>query len=76
MGDLFVDIDMETDGVYEQQMKKAVDLYFSVEPFKSLRELYDIVTIKAVSKHNILNKESAFSTNTDNIFFLVILTSA
>lgn len=69
MGDLFVDIDMETDGVYEQQMKKAVDLYFSVEPFKSLRELYDIVTIKAVSKHNILNKESAFSTNTDNIFF-------
>lgn len=64
MGDLFVDTDMETNGVYETKVKEAVEYYFSIEPFKSLRELYDIVSIKAVSKHSQLNEECAFSTNT------------
>lgn len=65
MGDLFVDTDMGTDGLYETKVREAVEHYFSVEPFRTLRELYDIISIKAVSKHNVLNEECAFSTNTE-----------
>lgn len=70
MGDLFVDTDMNPEGVYETRMKEAMEHYFSMEPFGSLREYFDVVAIKAVSKHNQLNQECAFSTNTKsgNIF--------
>lgn len=62
MGDLFVDTDMEDGGVYETAMKKAMEGYFSIEPFKSLRDYFDVVTIKAVSKHDWMSGESAFET--------------
>lgn len=60
MGDAFVDTDMEYGGKYETMMKKAMERYFSVEPFKSLREYYDVVCIKAVSKNDWIGKETAF----------------
>lgn len=60
MGDAFVDTDMEAGGKYETMMKKAMESYFSVEPFKSLREYYDVVCIKAVSKNDWIGKETAF----------------
>ena len=71
MGDLFVDTDMNPEGAYESRMKEAMEHYFSMEPFGSLREYFDVVAIKAVSKHNQLNQECAFSTNTrsGNIFY-------
>ena len=71
MGDLFVDTDMNPEGAYESRMKEALEHYFSMEPFGSLREYFDVVAIKAVSKHNQLNQECAFSTNTrsGNIFY-------
>ena len=71
MGDLFVDTDMNPEGVYETRMKEAMEHYFSIEPFGSLREYFDVVAIKAVSKHSQLNQECAFSTNTrsGNIFY-------
>ena len=64
MGDFFVDTDMNPGGVYETKMKEAMEYYFSIEPFLSLREYFDVIGIKAVSKHNQINYESAFSTNT------------
>lgn len=60
MGDAFVDTDMEYGGKYETMMRKAMERYFSVEPFKSLREYYDVVCIKAVSKNDWIGKETAF----------------
>ena len=50
MGDQFVDTDMENDGLYETKMKETMEHYFSIEPFKSLRELFDVIMIKAVSE--------------------------
>ena len=61
MGDLFVDTDMKSGGVYENRMQEAMEHYFSIEPFKSLREYFDVVGIKAVSKHNQIDFECAFS---------------
>lgn len=69
MGDLFVDTDMESGGKYETMMKKAVENYFSVEPFKSLREYYDVVSIKAVSKNDLMSGESAFETKWTTQFY-------
>lgn len=62
MGDQFVDTDMVPGGFYEIKAKEAVEYYFSIEPFRSLRELFDIILIKTVSKNNQMSGETAFST--------------
>jgi len=49
LGDGFVDKEMETGGVYEQYMKNEIDIFFGYEPYKSLRNRFNIYTVKAVS---------------------------
>lgn len=39
-----------------------MEAYFLLEPFKSLRDYYDVIMIKAVSKNNIMGKETVFGT--------------
>lgn len=63
MGDLFVDLDMEPNGLYETVMRESMETFFSVEPTKSLRELFDVYCIKAVSKNDYFGGETAFSTD-------------
>lgn len=62
MGDAFIDVDMESGGKYETMMKKAMESYFSIEPFNSLREYYDVIGIKAVSKNDAIGLETVFET--------------
>lgn len=52
MGDLFVDKDMEPGGVYESTMRDAMEMLFSVEPFTSLRDRFNIYVVKVVAKNN------------------------
>ena len=61
MGDLFVDTDIQN-GIYERVMNEAMENYFSIEPYKSLREYFDVIAIKAVSKHDWVSGETAFET--------------
>lgn len=61
MGDLFVDTEVKN-GIYENVMKEAMENYFSIEPYKSLREYFDVIAIKAVSKHDWISGETAFKT--------------
>lgn len=61
MGDLFVDTDVKN-GRYESVMKEAMENYFSIEPYKSLRDYFDVIAIKAVSKHDWISEETAFET--------------
>lgn len=49
MGDAFVDKDMEEGGPYESTMKVAMEELFSVEPYKSLKERFNVYMVKAVS---------------------------
>ena len=49
LGDGFVDKEMESDGVYEQYMRNEVNELFEYEPYKSLRDRFNIYTVKAVS---------------------------
>ena len=63
MGDLFVDFDMGDGGEYEQKANNAMEYYFSIEPFKSLRKYFDVIMIKAVSKNFMPEGETVFSTH-------------
>ena len=62
MGDQFVDKDMVSGGLYETKAKETIEHYFSIEPFKSLRDFFDVILIKAVSKNDQMSGETAFST--------------
>lgn len=53
-GDGFVDKDLEQGGRYEQLAKKAMESYFSMEPLKSLRDLFTVTSIKAVSNSSFI----------------------
>ena len=50
IGECFTDKDMDEDGEYDQQMKAAVDQFFSEEPYTSLRDRFNVWQVKAVSK--------------------------
>ena len=62
MGDAFVDKDMNEGGYYEETMKQAVEAFFSKEPTKSLRHLFDIYCIKVVSANNLIGGNTALGT--------------
>ena len=65
MGDMFVDTDVKN-GRYEAVMKEAMESYFAIEPYKSLRKYFDVIAIKAVSKHDWMSGETAFRTTTSS----------
>lgn len=49
MGEGFVDKDMETGGYYEQKMTDAMNEFFEVEPYKTMRNRFNVYTVKVVS---------------------------
>lgn len=51
MGDAYTDKDMETGGRYETLMKEAMEEFFSIEPYKSFRDRFNIYAVKVVSKN-------------------------
>ncbi len=50
MGDCFVDTEI-ADGTYEKTMKRAMEAFFMTEPMKSLRPLFNVYAVTAVSKN-------------------------
>lgn len=62
MGDGFIDTEI-ADGTYDQVMDKAMENLFTEEPFKSLRDYFNVYAITAVSKNNNFGNgfETAFS---------------
>lgn len=49
MGEAFVDKDMGDGGLYEQKMNEAMEQYFSIEPYKSFRNRFNVYAVKVVS---------------------------
>lgn len=58
MGDAYVDRDMETDGKYEQDMKTGMEHFFSIEPYKTFRDRFNVYAVKVVSPNEIIDGES------------------
>lgn len=49
IGDAYVDRDMEDGGKYEQDMIKSMEIFFSIEPYKSFRNRFNVYAVKVVS---------------------------
>lgn len=63
MGDAFVDLDF-ADGTFDATMAKAMDYFFTVEPYKSLRERFDVYSVAVVSKNREYESDAERAFNT------------
>lgn len=52
LGDGYSDKDMAAGGLYEKLMQQAMEEFFSIEPYKTFRNRFNVYTVKAVSKHD------------------------
>lgn len=59
MGEAYSDR-LIADGTYEQDMTAAMNQVFSVEPFKSFKNLFNVYMVTAVSENEVYNKFTAF----------------
>lgn len=49
LGDAYVDRDMAAGGLYETVMRRAMDEFFAIEPYKTFRNRFNVYAVKAVS---------------------------
>lgn len=49
MGDAYVDTDMEVGGKYEVDMRASMECFFAVEPYRSLRDRFNVYAVKVIS---------------------------
>ncbi len=55
LGDGYLDRDMDSGGKYEQRMRSAMEALFAYEPYTSLRNRFNVYTVKVVSANNRYN---------------------
>ena len=51
MGDAYTDRDMGNGGLYEELMRQSMEQFFSIEPYKTFRNRFNVFAVKVVSKH-------------------------
>ena len=61
MGDAFSDR-MIADGTYNTVMNNAMEAFFSEEPYKSFRDLFNVYSVDVVSKNEVYQGETALET--------------
>ena len=66
IGEGFVDKDMADNGKYETKMKEAADKLFELEPYKSLRNRFNLYGVKAVSPVAEFAEEAGKAINENN----------
>lgn len=66
IGEGFVDSDMSYGGKYESKMKEAADKLFELEPYKSLRNRFNLYGVKVVSPAAEFVEEAGKAINEDN----------
>lgn len=60
MGDGFTKDDLAKGGFYEKSMKRAAEYFFSVEPYKSYREYFNVYMVVAESEEAGANRNDPF----------------
>lgn len=68
MGDGFTSEDLEQNGRYEKIMKQAIDYFFSIEPYQSYREFFNIYMIVAESEEEGVSTSNLFGEKISNKF--------
>lgn len=66
MGDGYSDRQME---LYEYDMNRAMEVFFSEEPYTSFRDLFDIYMVKLVSKHEGWVENDEYGDTALNCYF-------
>ena len=66
MGDAYSDR-LIADGTYENDMEAAMDEIFSLEPFKSYKQLFNIYLIYAVSRNESLGEDCCFDSRVNEV---------
>ncbi len=51
LGDAYVDRDMNSGGLYETLMRQSMEEFFSIEPYKTFRNRFNVYAVKVVSKN-------------------------
>lgn len=59
LGDGFVDTDMTEGGLYDQRMSDAMDRLFMYEPYKSLKNRFNLYYVRAVSTNSVYSSEQS-----------------
>lgn len=65
MGDGYTADDI-SDGTYDNDMSKAMEAIFSIQPMKALRNYFNVYSVQKVSVSNAFNGNSAFGTTTNS----------
>ncbi len=68
MGDQYVDTLLVEGGQYEKDMKASMEYFFGIEPYKTLRNRFNVYAVKAVSPNGHDGLEHKFDYNNDLVF--------
>ena len=68
MGDMYVDTLLVEGGQYEQDMQVAMEYFFEIEPYKTLRDRFNVYTVKVVSPNGYEGYEHKFNFDNDLVF--------
>lgn len=66
-GDMFVDKDLAEGGLFEEEVNKAMECFFSVNPYKVFRDRFNVYAVKAVSKNGSRGESHAFDNQDDKV---------
>ena len=59
------------DGTYKSCGNRAMESFFSIEPYTSFRDYFDVYLITAVSENERIGASTAFDVNTDGSFISI-----
>ena len=68
MGDMYVDTMLVEGGVYEKDMMEAMEYFFDVEPYRALRERFNVYAVKVVSPNGYEGKQHKFNFDNNLVF--------
>ena len=60
MGDMYVDTLLVDGGQFEQDMRASMEYFFDIEPYKTLRDRFNVYAVKAVSPNGYEGTEHVF----------------
>ena len=66
VGDGFVEKDLDKNGYYEKCMNEAIKHFFSIEPYKSYREYFDVYMVVAESEEEGVGEKNFFGKGSIN----------
>lgn len=66
LGECFIDKDMDEGGEYDKQIAEAVEQFFSEEPYKSLRNRFNVWQVKCVAPKGKYGQVSTYAIKEDD----------